>query len=77
MLRVIQDLCTLLCIQALRTLVYHPQTEGLVERFNHTQEHDLKGEGPRQKRLGLPSYHTGCLQYEKFPRHLLDSPSQG
>ncbi|XP_065268782.1 uncharacterized protein LOC135885080, partial [Emys orbicularis] len=34
MSKLMKDLCTLLHIHTLRTLVYHPQTDGLVERFN-------------------------------------------
>ncbi|XP_063044707.1 uncharacterized protein LOC134438913 [Engraulis encrasicolus] len=36
MSRVMKELCTLLKIKQLRTSVYHPQTDGLVERFNKT-----------------------------------------
>ena len=34
--RVMKDLLSLLQVKQLRTLVYHPQTDGLVERFNKT-----------------------------------------
>uniref|UniRef100_A0A9J8C7I0 Gypsy retrotransposon integrase-like protein 1 n=1 Tax=Cyprinus carpio carpio TaxID=630221 RepID=A0A9J8C7I0_CYPCA len=36
MSRMMGDLCKLLKVQQLRTTVYHPQTDGLVERFNQT-----------------------------------------
>ncbi|KAI2666719.1 Retrovirus-related Pol polyprotein [Labeo rohita] len=42
MSRVMADLCRLLKIQQLRTSVYHPQTDGLVERFNQTLKRMLK-----------------------------------
>ncbi|XP_063070441.1 uncharacterized protein LOC134461440 [Engraulis encrasicolus] len=42
MSRVMKELCALLKIKQLRTSVYHPQTDGLVERFNKTLKSMLK-----------------------------------
>ena len=42
MLRVLKELLSLLQVKQLRTSVYHPQTDGLVERFNKTLKHMLK-----------------------------------
>ncbi|XP_058638128.1 uncharacterized protein LOC131544123 [Onychostoma macrolepis] len=36
MSRLMADLCRLLRVKQVRTTVYHPQTDGLVERFNQT-----------------------------------------
>ncbi|XP_064418480.1 uncharacterized protein LOC135358762 [Latimeria chalumnae] len=36
MSHIMRDLCKLLGVKAIRTSVYHPQTDGLVERFNKT-----------------------------------------
>ena len=42
MSRIMKDLCKLMQIKQLRTSVYHPQTDGLVERFNRTLKQMLK-----------------------------------
>ena len=42
MSRVMKELLSLLQVKQLRTSVYHPQTDGLVERFNKTLKQMLK-----------------------------------
>lgn len=42
MLNVVKGICNILHIKQLRTSVYHPQTYGLVERFNHTLKNMLR-----------------------------------
>ncbi|KAJ8353339.1 hypothetical protein SKAU_G00209060 [Synaphobranchus kaupii] len=42
MSRIMRDLCQLMKVTQLRTSVYHPQTDGLVERFNQTLKKMLK-----------------------------------
>ena len=36
MSQVLREMCRLLRVAQVRTSVYHPQTDGLVERFNKT-----------------------------------------
>ncbi len=57
MSRLMADLCTLLKVKQLRTSVYHPQTDGLVERFNQTLKQMLRrvvAEDKRDWDLMLP-----------------------
>ncbi len=42
MSRMMKDLCRLLQVKHLRTSFYHPQTDGLVERFNQTLKQMLR-----------------------------------
>ncbi|KAJ8368734.1 hypothetical protein SKAU_G00087620 [Synaphobranchus kaupii] len=42
MSRIMRDLCQLMKVTQLRTSVYHPQTDGLVDRFNQTLKKMLK-----------------------------------
>ena len=42
MSRVMKEMCKLLKVSQLRTSVYHPQTDGLVERFNKTLKQMLR-----------------------------------
>src|SRR4029434_7342244 len=42
MSKVMKCLCQSLKVKQIRTSVYHPQTDGLVERFNKTLKHMLR-----------------------------------
>ncbi|KAI2645214.1 Retrovirus-related Pol polyprotein [Labeo rohita] len=50
MSRLMADLCRLLRVKQLRTTVYHPQTDGLVERFNQTLKQMLRRVAAEDKR---------------------------
>ncbi|KAG1948853.1 hypothetical protein F2P79_012397 [Pimephales promelas] len=50
MSRLMADLCRLLRVKQLRTTVYHPQTDGLVERFNQTLKQMLRRVTAEDKR---------------------------
>uniref|UniRef100_A0A8C1YTF7 Gypsy retrotransposon integrase-like protein 1 n=1 Tax=Cyprinus carpio TaxID=7962 RepID=A0A8C1YTF7_CYPCA len=50
MSRLMADLCRLLRVKQLRTTVYHPQTDGLVERFNQTLKQILRRVAAEDKR---------------------------
>ncbi|KAG6921288.1 hypothetical protein G0U57_008804, partial [Chelydra serpentina] len=83
-----KDLCSLLHIQALRTSVYHPQTDGLVERFNRTLKAMIRKVVSRDGKDWDTYYLTSCspsggsaslhsfspfeLLYGRHPRGILD-----
>uniref|UniRef100_A0A9J8D001 Gypsy retrotransposon integrase-like protein 1 n=1 Tax=Cyprinus carpio carpio TaxID=630221 RepID=A0A9J8D001_CYPCA len=50
MSRLMADLCRLLRVKQLRTTVYHPQTDGLVERFSQTLKQMLRRVAAEEKR---------------------------
>ncbi|KAL0199468.1 hypothetical protein M9458_008008, partial [Cirrhinus mrigala] len=50
MSRLMANLCRLLQVKQLRTTVYHPQTDGLVERFNQTFKQMLRRVAAEDKR---------------------------
>ncbi len=50
MSRTMADLCRFLKVKQLRTMVYHPQTDGLVERFNQTLKQMLRRVAADDKR---------------------------
>ena len=58
-----QEVYRLLQIKPIRTTPYHPQMDGLVERFNHTLKSMLK-----KARTGTSCSHIYFLPTEKFPK---------
>ena len=52
---IIQELCEILGIQQLRTMPYHPQTNGLVERSHQTIMHMI-GKLGEDKKADWPSH---------------------
>lgn len=67
MSKLMADICRLLQIKQILTPVYHPQTDGLVERFNQTLKRMLRRVVDEGERL-LP-YVLQYLQSEKHHRH--------
>ncbi|KAL1279405.1 hypothetical protein QQF64_026078 [Cirrhinus molitorella] len=67
MSRLIADMCRLLVVKQLRTSVYHPQTDGLVERFNQTLKQMLRRVAAEDG-TGTRCCPTSSLASEKFPR---------
>ncbi|CAM5097741.1 unnamed protein product [Natator depressus] len=57
--KLMAELCQLLNIRALKTSIYHPQMDGLVECFNGTLKEMLQkfmGDDPRQWNKFLPAF---------------------
>ncbi len=80
MSRTIRELYELLGIKSIRTSVYHPQTDGLVERFNRTLKTMIALSCPRPKTkkevrqfLGLAGYYRRFVpDYSELTSPLTD-----
>ncbi|KAI2644445.1 Retrovirus-related Pol polyprotein from transposon 17.6 [Labeo rohita] len=77
MFRLMADLCRLLRVKQLRTTVYHPQTDGLVEHFNQTLKQMLRRVAAEDKRdwdLMIPyvMFAVRELLFGRQSRGLLD-----
>ena len=60
----VQEVCAVMRMKKINTTAYHPQTDGLVERFNHTLTDRQRGTG-----LGYtPTIRVVCisLQHAEF-----------
>ncbi len=61
MSRTIRELYELLGIKSIRTSVYHPQTDGLVERFkSYVENNDSKVRSRRRQKLGQMAGNPFC-----------------
>lgn len=69
----VMKVCNLLRIKQVRTSVYHPQTDGLVERFNKTLKQMLKVI-ERREELGPTATPPDVLGARWYPKHPLGSP---
>lgn len=56
--RLLKEICNLLGVKKINTMAYHPQTNGLTERFNRTLTDML---AKRVDKNGTPIYHSFCL----------------
>ncbi len=65
-----QEFYKLMDIRSIKTSAYHPQTDGMVERFNGTPSEDSsKSMGD----TGTRHSHTSCLLIERLLTQRLDS----
>ena len=61
--RVVAEVCKIFQIQKVNTSSYHPQTDGLVERFNSTLCQSLSVYTfPKTRKIGRSSYRLFCLR---------------
>ena len=58
---VVAEVCKIFQIQKVNTSSYHPQTDGLVERFNSTLCQSLSMYVPKTRKIGTSSYRLFCL----------------
>ena len=57
----LRELCTVMGIKKVNTTAYHPQTDGLVECFNHTLTGMLAKPTEKGGRTGIRADHMCCL----------------
>ena len=50
------EMCRLLGIKKTRTIPYHPQSDGMVERFNHTLEAQLSKFADHNQKIGMNTF---------------------
>ena len=66
--RLLKEICNLLGVKKINTTAYHPQTNGLTERFNRTLTYML---AKRVEKNGTPICHLSCLPIELVLRNQL------
>lgn len=72
--KVVKQLCTFLRVSPLKTSVYHPQINGLVERFNGTLKQMLHNVAMDKPKEWLKGYLPYCLWRERCFRQPLGFP---
>ena len=60
--KVVAEVCKIFQIHKVNTSSYHPQTDGLVERFNSTLCQSLSMYVAKNRKIGTSSYHLFCLR---------------
>eukprot|EP00731_Ephydatia_muelleri_P036792 Em0326g4a len=66
--QLLSELYSMLHIHGIRTTPYHPQTDGLVERFNQTLKACFARLQFRRERTGISSFHMFYLRIGKYHR---------
>ena len=71
--RLLKEICNLLRVKKINTTAYHPQTNGLTERFNRTLTDMLAKRVEKMEKIGTPICHLSCLPIELALRNQLKS----
>ena len=71
--RLLKEICNLLGVKKINTTAYHPQTNGLTERFNRTLRDTVcwPKEWKKMEKIGTPICHLSCLPVELVLRNQL------